>query len=273
MQKNNNDGSSSSSSSSFLSTTITTITSFRQIREKQQLSRLLYGNPVCLLTTPKRPELGYQHANAMTISWLTPVDNQGTIFLSINTKRHTAERLMKEFSMGENEQSNNIDEKDVVPNTESPKSKTYFVLNVPTAGQEAMVLRIGGCSGRDVDKFADHDQPPANNETAEGTDNHEEKDMKQLPTKSFTLCRPGWTTYGTAEGRSDDATVVSSLSQTLQQPIPSVENEVVPANSHSVRVRQKAVKAKKKASTEDYENYGGGDLVAIRECIAHIVCR
>ena len=216
----------------------------------------------------------------MTISWLTPVDNQGNIFLSINTKRHTAERLMKEFSMDENDQSINFNEKEVVPKTESPKSKTYFVLNVPTAGQEAMVLRIGGCSGRDVDKFADHDQPPAN--TAEGVVNHEEKDKNQLPTKSFTLCRPGWTIYGGAEERSDDATVASSLSQTLQQPpppatsilIPSVEKEGEPANSHLVQGgRQKAVKAKKKASTEDYENYGGGDLVAIRECIAHIVCR
>ena len=184
---------------------------------------------------------------------------------------------MKEFSMGGNDQSINLNEKDddddVVPKSESPKSKTYFVLNVPTAGQEAMVLRIGGCSGPDVDKFADDDQPPANNETAEAVDNHEEKDKDQLPTKSFTLCRPGWTTYGGAEERSDDATVVSSLSQTLQRP-PSVEKKVEPANSHSVRGgRQKAVKAKKKASTEDYENYGGGDLVAIRECIAHIVCR
>lgn len=275
MQKPNNNSSSSSS--------------FRHIREKQQLSRLLYGNPVCLLTTPKRPALGYHHANAMTISWLTPVDNQGNIFLSINTKRHTAERLMKEFSMVENDQSIDDNEKDAYDDLESPKTKTkttYFVLNVPIAGQEEMVLRIGGCSGRDVDKFAGHDPALINNEiAAEGEDNNhdDKKDNNQLPTKSFTLCRPGWTTYGGAEGSDNTTAVDTSLSQMLQQPsptpsvlIPSVEKgkEAEPAISHSVRGHQKSVKAKKKACTENnYGDYDGNDLVAIRECIAHIVCR
>ena len=279
----NNKMNPSSSSSS-------TTPSYRHLQEKQQLSRLLYGNPVCLLTTAKRPILGYHHANAMTISWLTPVDNQGNIFLSINTKRHTAERLMKEFTMGKNDPSSDnsttttsnnqtMDENDDDdPRIESHDgtSKTYFVLNVPTAGQEDMVLRIGGCSGRDVDKFAEDNQVPVKNGIADEVENHEEE-KEHLPTRSFTLCRPGWTTDCSTEG-SGETTVASSMSQTATSPSPIPSSAVkgeeeIASSSNSIRRRQKAVRNKKKSPAEDYCSGYGGGLVAISECIAHIVCR
>ncbi len=84
------------------------------------LSRLLYPNPVCLLTTtvPKR--------NVMTISWLTPTDNAGHFFMSVNRRRFTAENL---------------------------QTSPYFVLNVPVGGMEGTIRGIGSCSGREVDKF------------------------------------------------------------------------------------------------------------------------
>jgi len=125
--------------------------SVRTLRERQQLSRLLYGNPVCLLLQPARPALGFPHANAMVVSWLTPTDNEGHLFLSINAKRHSMACLLAAFT--------------------ADPAQTCFVLCVPTAGQEARVLRVGGCSGRDGDKFA----------AADG---------------AFTLCTPGWARPG-----------------------------------------------------------------------------
>ncbi|KAI9015119.1 hypothetical protein BC832DRAFT_589575 [Gaertneriomyces semiglobifer] len=84
---------------------------------KHLLSRLLYPNPVCLLSVVAAvPEAeDPDHAsrqwerNVMTISWLTPIDNHHT---------------------------------------------DLFVLNVPAAGMEDLILNIGGCSGADVDKYA-----------------------------------------------------------------------------------------------------------------------
>ena len=261
-----------SSSSSFSSSSATTTSSFRHLREKQQFSRLLYGNPVCLLTTGKRPALGYHYANAMTISWLTPVDNQGNIFLSINTKRQTAERLMKEFSTKTIDETNN-------PRKESHSSettKTYFVLNVPTAGQEDMVLRIGGCSGRDVDKFAvepgQYHELASQGTATEGVDNQLEEEKDQLPMRSFTLCRPGWTTYC-----SDETTTnASSTLQPISPPTASSTSPISPTEKEE-HGHRKASKKKKKLPADDFYCGGGdgccGDLVAITECIAHIVCR
>ena len=98
------------------------------LREKNLLSRLLYPNPVCLLTVNFGCDvepLGFER-NIMTISWLTPVDNYGNFICSINKKRHSADLLMKAKA---------------------------FVLNVPVHGQESMVISIGSVSGRAVDKF------------------------------------------------------------------------------------------------------------------------
>ena len=55
------------------------------------LSRLLYPNPVCMLSTPAHMDTG--GPNVMTISWLTPLNNFALILLSVNCKRHTAAKL------------------------------------------------------------------------------------------------------------------------------------------------------------------------------------
>ena len=51
------------------------------------LSRLLYPNPVCFLSS-----WAGGRRNLMTISWLTAVDNEGRFVLSMNQRRHTARR-------------------------------------------------------------------------------------------------------------------------------------------------------------------------------------
>ncbi|KAL6059319.1 hypothetical protein QOT17_014299 [Balamuthia mandrillaris] len=92
-----------------------------QLTNKQLLSRLLYPNPVCLLsvTSPSA-------ANVMTISWLTCVNNNGLIICIVNKRRFTSTFLQPGFS---------------------------FVLNVPIKGMEKLVLSIGGSSGRNQNKF------------------------------------------------------------------------------------------------------------------------
>lgn len=56
---------------------------------KHLRSRLLYPNPVCILTTVGATG----ERNAMVVSWLTPVDNRGALFLSMNARRHSAALL------------------------------------------------------------------------------------------------------------------------------------------------------------------------------------
>lgn len=91
--------------------------------EAQFISRILYPNPVCLLSV-QQP--GTLQRNVMTISWLSPVDNDGVFMASINQRRHTVAFLRR------------------CPN---------FVLSVPVSGMEPLVLAIGGCTGAKVDKL------------------------------------------------------------------------------------------------------------------------
>ena len=104
--------------------------------QKQLLSRFLYPNPVCLLsltdghTVGTTDETEQCFRNVMTVSWLMPVDNQANILLSINANRFTADKMS------------------------SLPCGSSFVLNVPSSDQQDLILQIGKCSGRTVDKFA-----------------------------------------------------------------------------------------------------------------------
>ncbi|KND01685.1 uncharacterized protein SPPG_03480 [Spizellomyces punctatus DAOM BR117] len=106
---------------------------------KHMLSRLLYPNPVCFLTTvaPQTSSSDGNDANAvcgwrrniMTISWLTPLDNHGHFICSMKSTRYSHTMLL---------------------------STNVFVLNVPVKGMESLVTAVGACSGAVVgDKF-DH---------------------------------------------------------------------------------------------------------------------
>lgn len=93
-------------------------------------SRLLYPNPVCFLVTTDPPndrDGRNSGCNVMVVSWLTAVNNNGQVLLSINKRRHTARCLA---------------------------CHPTFVLCVPVAGMEPRVLSVGKCSGRRGDKLA-----------------------------------------------------------------------------------------------------------------------
>jgi flavin reductase (DIM6/NTAB) family NADH-FMN oxidoreductase RutF len=80
--------------------------------EKEQFSRLLYPNPVCLLTSYSKE---FDKHNIMTISWLTAIDNDGRFLCSMNQKRSSAELVLK---------------------------SKQFILNVPIKGMESLVDRM-----------------------------------------------------------------------------------------------------------------------------------
>ena len=85
------------------------------------LSRILYPNPVCFLSTwmPERRDV----SNLMTISWLAPLDNDGHFLLSMNQRRFSARLLA---------------------------ANPILVLSTAVAGLEQQLLRVGGCSGERV---------------------------------------------------------------------------------------------------------------------------
>ncbi|EGZ07222.1 hypothetical protein PHYSODRAFT_565275 [Phytophthora sojae] len=85
--------------------------------DRGMLSRLLYPNPVCLLSV--RSKDGGARS-LMTITWLTAINNQGGFICSMNATRHTAKFMNQ--------------------------SGAVF-------GTLELVLAIGGSTGADADKF------------------------------------------------------------------------------------------------------------------------
>ncbi|KAG3114264.1 hypothetical protein PI125_g6579 [Phytophthora idaei] len=92
--------------------------------DKGMLSRLLYPNPVCLLSVLSSDG---NARSLMTITWLTAINNQGGFICSMNATRHTANFMNQ--------------------------SGAVFVLNVPVRGMEQLVLTIGSSTGANKDKF------------------------------------------------------------------------------------------------------------------------
>uniref|UniRef100_M4BES9 Flavin reductase like domain-containing protein n=1 Tax=Hyaloperonospora arabidopsidis (strain Emoy2) TaxID=559515 RepID=M4BES9_HYAAE len=91
---------------------------------KGLLSRLLYPNPVCLLSVCHSDGSA---RNVMTISWITAINNHGGFICSINAARYSVKFIKY--------------------------AGAVFVLNVPVRGMEDLVLAIGGCTGAETDKF------------------------------------------------------------------------------------------------------------------------
>ena len=63
--------------------------------------------------------------NVMTVSWLTATDNRGGFIMALNAKRFTTKQI---------------------------RATGKFTFSVPTRGMEDVLVKIGSCSGFDVDK-------------------------------------------------------------------------------------------------------------------------
>jgi flavin reductase (DIM6/NTAB) family NADH-FMN oxidoreductase RutF len=107
-------------------------TPFVEIEDPRLRSRLIYANPVCILTCvvpdstlEKCPEVKWRQ-NAMILSWLTPINNEGGFVCSMHKRRFSSECIIV---------------------------NRRFVLSVPVKGMEELVLAIGGDTGKKTSKF------------------------------------------------------------------------------------------------------------------------
>eukprot|EP01062_Namystynia_karyoxenos_P042230 TRINITY_DN30819_c0_g1_i1.p2 TRINITY_DN30819_c0_g1~~TRINITY_DN30819_c0_g1_i1.p2 ORF type:complete len:304 (+),score=71.27 TRINITY_DN30819_c0_g1_i1:93-1004(+) len=120
-------------------------------------ARVLYANPVCMLSAEAAAADGAPpRQGLMTISWLTCIDNSGTVFLSLNEGRATAAVLLGPPAADG-------------PPPAAPAPERAFCLSVPVAGSEELLRQIGGCSARDC--------PP---------------DGGKPGALGVALCAPGW---------------------------------------------------------------------------------
>ncbi|KAJ3352802.1 hypothetical protein HDU83_007604 [Entophlyctis luteolus] len=97
---------------------------------KHMLSRLLYPNPVCLLTSTNL-ESRERNPNEEVEK---NTDNNGHFVCSMKASRYSANILTSSGTAGVG---------------------ASFVLNIPTSDMTSLVARIGSTSGRDGDKFND----------------------------------------------------------------------------------------------------------------------
>ncbi|KAA0164702.1 hypothetical protein FNF31_02240 [Cafeteria roenbergensis] len=79
-------------------------------------ARLLYPNPVCLLGTVGPGGI----PNFMTVSWLTCIDNDGSVFLSVNERRCSAANLL---------------------------ASRRLCLSVAVDGMQSLLVAVGSCHG------------------------------------------------------------------------------------------------------------------------------
>ena len=103
---------------------IVDLEAFVPLQSGRDFSRLLYASPVCFLTSRRPQKDGH---NVMTISWLSCINNEGRVMLSMNKRRFSAECV---------------------------EADPEFVLSIPCGGMEDLVLMVGKYSGRRGDKFS-----------------------------------------------------------------------------------------------------------------------
>mmetsp|Transcript_19223 Transcript_19223/g.37704 ORF Transcript_19223/g.37704 Transcript_19223/m.37704 type:complete len:234 (-) Transcript_19223:793-1494(-) len=99
-----------------------------RLKQTKLQSRVLYMNPVCMLVT-EDPEKASGY-NVMICSWLSMVNNDGLVMLSLNRRRYSCGRVL---------------------------ATGRFELAVAGATQAPLLLRIGKVTGRETDKFVEMD--------------------------------------------------------------------------------------------------------------------
>jgi flavin reductase (DIM6/NTAB) family NADH-FMN oxidoreductase RutF len=236
--------------------------------------RLLYGCPVCILTTPKSE--AHPYPNAMTLSWLCPVNNQGLFTFSINEKRHTATRLHAAHLA-----------------SESSGEAAEFVLNIPVQGMEEMVLGIGSCSGAKGDKLERLKIPlcvpgwnplPGQGEAfseinpfAGLEDENEDSEVDEQPVRNELKPKASEASNPFAALEDDDAEEEEGEGKeeeaacTLQT---AAAGEPKRKRDDAVPTGLRDGKKKRQKGTPDTPaEYSVEHLVAIPACVAHLACR
>ncbi|KAJ1561718.1 hypothetical protein HK096_003593, partial [Nowakowskiella sp. JEL0078] len=206
------------------------------------LSRLLYANPVCLLSICTLDGSGIFSRNVMTISWLTPIDNNAHFICSMKQSRNTASFL---------------------------NLTHHFVLNVPVAGMEQLIYSVGSTSR--VDKFSLLNIPtcevgwhPSEATSTSPFTSHSPSEPNleiALPLDDLSLS-PNPQNLSSTQVPVPDSTFICDLAQDPtsmpQSRTPTTQTDILPKRR---RRRQKQIPTHHPP------------LVAISDCVAHIVCR
>lgn len=178
---------------------------------KHLLARLLFPNPACVLVTPNAaipasggrgeplqpPSLPSQPPdaseydprafNAMTVTWLSPVDNHGHFVMSLNSGRHSAGNLRR------------------------AGAGAAFTLSPAVAGQEPLLLALGSCSGREPPPADSGPVPAGGNNGGRGgakTDVGRDK----VTRCGLQLVRPGSLSAPAASQQAGTAAATSDVS-------------------------------------------------------------
>lgn len=161
------------------------MTDWIHLTSGKEFSRLLYTNPVCLLSTvdssnePSGDQVTIKKCNrdgatseknepsthinlqrnVMVLSWLTATNNSGRFLFSINKSRYSTELLATQ-------RSGDID-------SHAHKTGLEFSLSVPVKGMEELVKDVGSISGRCCCKFQSNSTSPNGEESRIRTDRPE----------------------------------------------------------------------------------------------------
>lgn len=162
------------------------MTDWIHLTSGKEFSRLLYTNPVCLLSTvadisnePSGDQVTIKKCNrdgaaseknepsthinlqrnVMVLSWLTATNNSGRFLFSINKSRYSTELLAPQ-------RSGDID-------SCAHKTGVEFSLSVPVKGMEELVKDVGSISGRCCCKFQSNSTSPNGEESRIRTDRPE----------------------------------------------------------------------------------------------------
>jgi len=104
-------------------------------------SRVLYSQPVVLVT-------GLNYGNCMPLTWFTPTNNRGDVFISMHRSRYTAQLLLSSLSLtptrrylGKLFRRHNISMFNWC---------SLLVLNIVTSNLQEIVRQAGSCSGHNI---------------------------------------------------------------------------------------------------------------------------
>eukprot|EP00581_Thalassiosira_minuscula_P002173 CAMPEP_0183743036 /NCGR_PEP_ID=MMETSP0737-20130205/65010_1 /TAXON_ID=385413 /ORGANISM="Thalassiosira miniscula, Strain CCMP1093" /LENGTH=611 /DNA_ID=CAMNT_0025978639 /DNA_START=289 /DNA_END=2124 /DNA_ORIENTATION=+ len=143
-----------------------------RFRMGKEFSRILYPNPVCLLSTlervdgPTKKEYIIKR-NVMALSWVTPTNNHGRFMFSMNKSRYTMNALCPNKSS--NEKNNNNDGGGSSSGSgNSYQTNIEFTLSIPIRGMEQLTREVGSASGTFGSKFHSSSSPSITGKTSNG---------------------------------------------------------------------------------------------------------
>ena len=228
------------------------------VRDPQQLSRMLYSNPVCLLGVSSR--LGFEgggegvgmgvgvSANCMVVSWLTALDNSGCLLLSLNANRHTLRMLLHNHHQLQHKGRKEGEEE----GEGGDECGAHFVLSVCVKGMEETLRQVGKCSGRDKSPIETQESSSSSSfPFLKGT-----KFDRGIP--GLTSCRPGrWMEGIDMEGK--DEVVDDDLGCGGELPLVAVSESPAHLVCHVLKTLvHDGKKKKKKAVQREKDIFCGG---------------